>query len=413
MDRADCTLYNDANCPKGMDLTNIINKDTLDFVTFGCWGVYCLDGEVNLEKGKKIYGGLRVVKGLEEFAKIQPLDFVTLTGDNIYSRPLEETESEYTARPQFDIDRHLVDGFSNCFKDVNVEKFFVGIGNHDIETCDVINAQLRYDDPRWRMPGTYYSVVHKTNNFNIRMIFMDTNLYSAKQPFCRKSKVDHEIAKKIQLDWLIAQMAIARINSEMIILAGHIPIECNNHKFKRQFFNVAGGGWGNDRLNLIQEPHLVETDSSEFDIEDLRWTTHSPELEKDISKLHKEYYIALYICADTHNKQLIQGNNELPIQLICGTGGTSLDTVKPDKRTDIGKRTIFSKKSYGFSHISINKYKDIQIDVYQTTPQDLKLEFSHVILNENTHEESSSRSRSDEVYNIHTRTPARANSSIR
>ena len=53
MSQIDCNSYNESNCPKGTDLINKIDKNALSFITFGCWGVYCLDGKVKLEKGNK------------------------------------------------------------------------------------------------------------------------------------------------------------------------------------------------------------------------------------------------------------------------------------------------------------------------------------------------------------------------
>lgn len=396
MSTANCTSYNSLDCPKGVDISNIIAKDDLSFVTFGCWGVYCLDGEVRIKKKKQTYGGLRVSQGLQKLANKENLDFVTLTGDNIYSRPLQQTETAYINRPQYDIERQLQSGFTECFKDIAVEKFFIGVGNHDIEDCDILNAQLRYRDPKWRMPGTYYSVLHKLNSFNVRMIFMDTNLYSDKSPFCQHNEPGAiETAKKVQIDWLHTQMGIARINNEVIILSGHVPIQCNNHKFKKiSFFDGLDQKGG-----ATQDGHLIATAVSDGEypsLPDYRWVTYSAELEKDITILHQRYFINLYMCADTHNKQIIEGTDEIPTQLICGTGGTSLDPVLFDGRTDIGKRTLFAKSSYGFAHVSITENKEIRIDVYLTTLNDVTKEFSVIISDYQIHSSTHARSRSFE-----------------
>tara|TARA_B110000483_G_scaffold18841_1_gene20683 strand:+ start:6032 stop:7249 length:1218 start_codon:yes stop_codon:yes gene_type:complete len=391
-------------------MSNVIGRDELNFVTFGCWGVYCLDGEVRLKKKTQTYGGLRVSQGLQRFSHDKHLDFVTLTGDNIYSRPLEQAETGYTNRPQYDIERQMQDGFTKCFEDVRVDAFYIGVGNHDIEDCDILNAQLRYHDPRWRMPGTYYSVLHELQSYRVRMIFMDTNLYSDKSPFCKHNGPDAiQIAKKVQLDWLHSQMGIANINNEVIILSGHVPIQCNNHKFKKKSFFDGLEQKGGVSL----DGHLVATLKDEEEDQgllDFRWVTYSAELENDITLLHQKYFIDLYMCADTHNKQIIEGTDEIPVQLVCGTGGTSLDPVLLDSRTDIGKRTLFAKSSYGFAHVSVNRDREIKIDIYLTTLHDVTREFSVVIsdhpMNSNT------RSRSSEYTQNPKQPPQRSSSAI-
>lgn len=386
----DCSDYNSDMCPKSKinsaDVINNIEKNSISFITFGCWGVYCMDGNITFPKGRKVTGGKSVANGVIKLSKKKNIDFINVSGDNIYARPLELEESyncderckpsiwgKYDKRrgPKFHIDRQLEEGFNQCFKEIKGDtKFYIGIGNHDIEDCNVINTQLRYNNPKWIMPGTYYSVSHiaSQGRLKLRLIYMDTNLYflnMGKPTFCSKQEEptptkEQMDAKNIQYEWLDKQMEDATSNDEIIILNGHIPIQCNNHKFDLEKFKKS--------IKKQKEQGVL--------LPNFATENYSHELEKDITSLYQKYRIALYICADTHNKQIILGNQNLPTQLIVGSGGTNLDKVLIDSRTNIGKRTIFHSATYGFCNISINIKKDIQIDVYQTTNDILLKEYS-------------------------------------
>ena len=84
MSRADCTDYFHEMCPKGADKVNEFGKKTLDFVTFGCWGVYYLDGEMTFGKKMKTYGGESVAKGLTKFTEHVP-SILLLLRETIYT----------------------------------------------------------------------------------------------------------------------------------------------------------------------------------------------------------------------------------------------------------------------------------------------------------------------------------------
>ena len=58
MSNIDCSDYNSDLCPKSKiysaDVINNIEKNSINFITFGCWGVYCMDGNITFPKGRKV-----------------------------------------------------------------------------------------------------------------------------------------------------------------------------------------------------------------------------------------------------------------------------------------------------------------------------------------------------------------------
>ena len=67
--------------------------------------------------------------------------------------------------------KQLDKGFEKCMGKVETDNFFIGVGNHDIENCDVINEQLNYKNTKWKMPALSYNVLVKMNGFNVNLIF--------------------------------------------------------------------------------------------------------------------------------------------------------------------------------------------------------------------------------------------------
>jgi len=202
----DCTDYKD--CPKkSRVLKKKKKKDILSVLMVGCWGVYCWNGEkqINIydpkekkiKKETEIYGGKSVSKGIIKFTEQENIDAIFLAGDNLYNfdqpkQLLEKSikEGKYPTKKEYkqnhllsgqNIEAQIDQGFINCFKYANVKDFYVAVGNHDIQTCFDLNYQLNFskNNPqyKYRLPGVYYNVVYRMKGYSVNFIVIDTNMY--------------------------------------------------------------------------------------------------------------------------------------------------------------------------------------------------------------------------------------------
>jgi hypothetical protein len=352
----DCDNYNNETCKKGIIGPLIeTGKDELCFIFFGCWGTYCYEepfeltkikydkekDKIKFSKNETKYVGKSAVKIMKQYSEKKEIQAVIIGGDNIYQSPyfdvnklkdsdtlkeIEKIEDKKKKKNAFeayknstlndyinDMDRQLKDGFENCVKNIKTDTFLVGIGNHDIITCNILNKQLNH--PGWTMPALYYTYSYMLkDNSVINYIFIDTNIYS-EDPFCNpKDKDLQKEAIATQYKWLYDVLNKNR-NSYNIIV-GHQPFSSNPHKPKETAYEI------------------------------------NPELRKHLTDNNE--LIDLYLCADEHNQQYIfdSGIN----QVISGTGGAALDT-EIYLATDPEIQTRFTSIGPGFVGIDINSVK--------------------------------------------------------
>jgi hypothetical protein len=269
-----CENYYD--CPKEKNMGVIyIDKNSLETIFVGCWGTYCKKGEVTTGKFKDgkwkkqevIYGEGYVVDSMIEYSRNNDVEAVILAGDNVYSVPSDLVNDNEMVllksglKSPYDIEKQLSIGFENCMKNVQTNNFLIGIGNHDIENCDVLNTQLSYSG--WNMPGLSYNVLYQTNSCSINLIFIDTNMYD--KSWCQG--VYPENAEQNQKDWLSKTLSY---DYDWNIVIGHIPFLCNPHKKK------------GEKITARLEKGLYEL------------------IQENSDK------IDLYMCADEHNQQYIK-----------------------------------------------------------------------------------------------------------
>jgi len=328
----DCTNYDD--CPKGSQKTKDIDKDNFSFLFVGCWGVYCKTGEhVSYKaKGGKIkasistYGGKDCVELMKCYSKIHSIDAVVLAGDNVYSyEPTEELIDKYKKgeisdvefkKNVYNMERQLSLGFKNCMEKVKVETFLIGVGNHDIETCGVLNQQMNYNskNEKWLQPGLYYNYIYKLNDeTRINMIFIDTNIYDTS--YCTGNYP--EDARANQLEWL--KRTLIKDKNTWNIVIGHIPFLCNSHYSEPE----------RPKIRFVQG------------------------LYEDIKSAN---CIDLYMCADEHNQQYIlpTPDSKIPPEVVAGSGGAVLDehiNVSDELNTQLARAT------YGFVAVNITSSK--------------------------------------------------------
>lgn len=319
----DCSEYN--NCPKEKNFynTDFKNTNSFSFLFLGCWGVYCKDGEHILEiykkkekewKQEKVkYGAHSVVKSMTDFTKINgKVNAVILAGDNVYSDTDLTDEDriliEKGEKSIYNIDKQLDVGFLKCMKNVDTDIFLIGIGNHDIENCYILNKQINFKD--WFLPSLSYNIVYNLNNFFVNFIFIDTNIYE--KTWCNQDNYPENAHEK-QAIWLTHILNQYNNSNTWNIVIGHIPFLANSH-IQKEIVRYE---------NLLAD--LLTKNSNLID---------------------------LYMCADEHNQQYINTN---PPQVISGSGGAVLDEkiYINDNEYDLKNKTLFSNASFGFVNVSL------------------------------------------------------------
>jgi hypothetical protein len=209
-------------------------------------------------------------------------------------------------------------------KELNSPRYLVGIGNHDVEKCDILKTQIDYD--KWDMGGRYFLRKYFLTNKLIRLFFIDTNLYE--NEYCKSEYYKEEdktyinFLIKSQKDWLYKNITKYEAIKTVNIVIGHIPPICLSHK----------------ENNNRKQQNLL----------------------KDLLFIKK--YIDLYLCADEHNQQYLTYHG-LKI-FVSGTGGAPLDDVKIPQNNENGLVSYHYSKGYGFGYITIQKSGEIVIDAY-------------------------------------------------
>ena len=334
MQEWDCKNYN--SCPKEFNIEDKIDKDDFNLLFVGCWGVYCRD---DIEADGSEYRQKIVSEAMAEYSRSIPSDVVILAGDNVYQS--NDKSLEHLPKPsRYDIDKQLDDGFIHCMRDIKTDRFLIGVGNHDLETCEIITKQIQYTQNNWTLPALSYRVLYQMRKFYINMIFIDTNIY--KKKWCRTDPNQKEPpaypkeAQVSQADWLKKQLEEGKTKNAWNIVIGHDPFYTRSHK--------------NGTIIRSEQEFL--------------------ELIKDNADS-----IHLYMCADEHNQQYVSnlivngkdifyndhrftdGNGiKLPPQIIAGSGGTKLDKSISDEK-ELARATQFYQAAFGFVSMLIDEYR--------------------------------------------------------
>lgn len=214
----------------------------------------------------------------------------------------------------FNMEKQLDEGFAKCISNVNADNFFIGVGNHDIESCDVINKQLNYHKNKWKMPALSYNILVNMKGFDVNLIFIDTNMYDKK--WCKGEYPDDAIIE--QEKWFKSILS----NEAWNIVIGHVPFACDPHKET------------NGEIITRVTEGLIEL------IADNR--------EK----------IDLYMCADEHNQHYVKykdGNISFPPQVIAGSGGNKLDTTILESLPR--EQVLLSRSVFGYVSVKVTKEK--------------------------------------------------------
>ena len=327
-----CDNYDD--CPKEFEGEETIDKDYFNALFVGCWGVYCRD---DIEEDGSEYRQKIVSEAMTKYSKQNQIDVVILAGDNIYQSN-DESVKDFPKPLKYDIDNQLDYGFIRCMRDIQTNRFLIGVGNHDLETCEIIEKQIKYRENKWTLPALSYRVLYRMRNFYINMIFIDTNIY--KKKWCRTDPYEKEQpaypkeAQFAQAKWLKNQLEEGKMKNAWNIVIGHDPFYTRSHK----------------------ENELTRFKPTLFEL-----------IKENADSIH------LYMCADEHNQQyvsdlIVNGQGvfyndykfydskgiKLPPQIIAGSGGTKLDKLISNEE-ELVKATQFYQAAFGFVSMLIGQ----------------------------------------------------------
>jgi hypothetical protein len=308
----DCSVYDDEKCLKAVyyEVGNVS-----EIIMLACWGVYCQSGERVKFKDKDgkptpypLHLGQKLVfDEIRRYVEHNHVSDIYFAGDNVYAYNFDESAKSPKEEPYgFRMDEQLK-AFETCYQGIGtrVDRTFIGIGNHDIEDCNILNTQLNYDG--WQKTGVYYAIRYKNG---LTVVMTDTNMYDSDYTcnrqilYTEKDRTEQEMfVKKVCVE--------AKERGDWVIVMGHIPAIGNGHKEKNKDIK-------NKRLySLIKEckPHL-------------------------------------YLCGDEHNQQFIYDSENNISFGIVGSGGTDLDTLHYNK---VGSSPIegtrYAESLFGFVKI--------------------------------------------------------------
>lgn len=298
-----------------------------EIIAFGCWGVYCQDGDVLVAKErdgalkimKVLRGQRRVAAALRQYCQQHEIEDIYLAGDNVYHIGIElgkkqgkkdmdryeqELKSYFVGRKMsaaraanFDIDQQLEVGFEQCFRDINVDRFWAAVGNHDVENCAILNTEKNYGG--WIMPAMYYNVIYVIrDDVQINVIVIDTNMLEDEGVRCDGKKFTAEEIKA-QFDWAEK----VRRRGDWNIVIGHSPARSNGHKDKRPIIS-----------------------------------------NKMVQKMVDLIKPQLYFCADEHNQQLIHDGSRRISYIVAGSGGADPDYMIAKSMPG----TMYRQTAFGF-----------------------------------------------------------------
>ena len=408
-----CSDYESEKCPKGKSISITVYEDNLKIGIVGCWGVYCQSDLItfynySLDEKKWTKDNLTIgdffetenkkrgqSKMVEKLIKLEPYDSLFLAGDNVYeysemsselkldlekrieewnqleNKSLEKFQSVFLTNKMIknrrdsirelykniDIKLQFSKGFKECFQNLDVSHYFLGLGNHDIETCSILNYQMNYslDNKNYNVPATYYNVLYSDskNNPLLNVFVLDTNLFEDEPKDCKGEDYSKDAINN-QIEWF--KKTLSDSNCDYNIVIGHIPYKAIGHKKSRSFIH-------NENLQPI------------FNI--------IKEKNKNAIK------VQAYFCADEHDQQVLYDSNNKIYLVIVGSGGTTLDKIygydsEQNKLIDEtliqtlkdNKLTLeHANSEFGFSILNINfinKIMDIKI-------VDIKKELSYTL----------------------------------
>lgn len=405
----DCTDYNSENCPKGITLTRKVQGETLDIVSMACWGVYCMDGPVEIISWKEI-------DSKEDLL------------DRILSNTLKI--------PQKKVSKLSLQEREDMLKNIE-EKSGVNILDIFDRTVDIFGQKSVAEGLRRYTNDNKVSAVFIAgdNVYNYKfpkqaLIDLVKNAYESKGKFPSKKqyKQDHTISGQ-DIDRQLSDgflQCFEDIHTEDFFIAtgNHDVQNCYDlnqqlnfhrdvYKLPGMYYNVVYTSTGSDfSVNFVVLDTNMFSEKSTcnpkipYDEKDIQNQTdwviqtlqeakatwniligHVPmlanghkEKEKKIvnpglEKLFDEVLnrgipIHLYACGDEHNQQFLYDKSRKLSLVVAGSGGTALDydIQKGFPQETLYINAVFGFVGYNFSaeKISVKYYSCDQTETRET-----------------------------------------------
>lgn len=196
-------------------------------------------------------------------------DFVVSVGDNFYERGVDGIDDPLWRQ-----------AFEDVYTAASLQcPWYAVLGNHDYHGN--VDAEIAYEkvDPRWHMPGRYYSRRERLSDGGAADFF-----YLDTYPIARLSWIDSWLAAGREIDKQVAwlERGLATSDATWKIVIGHHPI-------------YSGGKHGNSERLLDRVKPLLD-----------------------------RYGVQAYISGHDHDLQHIVADNVH--YLVCGSGSTARET---------------------------------------------------------------------------------------
>jgi len=265
------------------DNFEIVNKDSLTFITMGDWGDVFDDTRQR-----------QVSDQMAAYIPTIPVDFLVSVGDNFYEMGVDSDHDPQWKLSYLDI--YNATAFSL--------PWWVIAGNHDWYNTVGPQAQVDYylhkKDNRWNFPALWYTNTWPVGNQTLQIVFYDAeslcetctikNIEEARSKGELKPEVlaaynTHKdrlaVLGATQWEWLNTTLATS--TADWLIVVGHFP--------------VFSGGEHGDQAELIER----------------------------LKPLLDQYNVDAYLCGHDHNLQHLQSES---VNYFLSGGGSKLGTYE-------------------------------------------------------------------------------------
>jgi hypothetical protein len=265
-----------------------------------------------------------------------------LLGDNIYGDKYGVPRTDM--KNKIHNINVLEDGFK-CINDIG-KKIYSVLGNHDINTCEILTKELSNKWSNIYMPTNCYTEIIEKNGLKIKIVVIDTNHfdneYKNKEMINCPIIQDEKFYNEEKMENFIIKELNDTTNYDWILLCGHVPIAGFKDKSGKKYIKIDEIPYNSLKKHIMNSPNKNKI---------------------------------IYLCADIHNYQYnilkyniikIDGveSYELP-HIIAGTGGAPPDYFL-EKKCELNMKEVTmdnndiiinkeSHHSFGFVELELTK----------------------------------------------------------
>lgn len=399
-----CKDYNSPDCPKGYTITRNIENDTktFNFVSVGCWGVYCWDGEIDMtiwkdidnpsalddrivmniikqqyklsgesftkkdkekikklseeekkkiiseskdilnyfEKSTELYGQKSVMKGIEQYTKSKNVSALFLAGDNVYNYNIPK--------------KKLLEMVSNSVYPTKKQYK----ADHEISGQDIdLQLSVGFTDC--------------LKNIDVKDIFIGVGNHDIQNCYDLNQQLNYGNNYQIGLYYNVVYPKINFVIIDTNMFGeklGEYEKTCNSKvEFTQNDIDnqvrwvVSAINEANCKWNIIigHVPYMANGHKESKPV------IFNENLNVLFKTVHNECKnkVQVYMCADEHNQQFLHlPDNKLSL-VVAGSGGTALD-YDVQLLEEYKGITRFISASFGFVSFEISE-NTINIDYHK------------------------------------------------